>query len=292
MTAFQGYDIIGDVHGQATQLETLLRALGYRQSSQGVWGHKQRQALFVGDLIDKGPDPAGALVLVYRMIEAGHARMVVGNHELNWIQQAADHTNDIQSFLDATAKHHSRFPLVERYQYEPETLLRLFNWLRRQPIYIDEPNLRVVHACWDQASINCLRKNGIHTLDDVALAAYRTTYSPVYFALDMVIAGCEHSLPGAANVENFRTQRRRIRWWNKAAARVNPIELQPVQGRHPGYPEDAPAVFFGHYALVDQPRAMAHNQASVDYSAVYGGPLVAYRYTPGQRLSDDHFVAV
>ena len=41
-----GYDIIGDIHGQADKLEALLAQLGYHNSA-GAWRHSGRQALFV-----------------------------------------------------------------------------------------------------------------------------------------------------------------------------------------------------------------------------------------------------
>nr|WP_308160718.1 hypothetical protein [Mycolicibacterium goodii] len=49
----EGYDVIGDVHACATQLEVLLNKLGYREgATSAVHHHPQRQAIFVGDLID------------------------------------------------------------------------------------------------------------------------------------------------------------------------------------------------------------------------------------------------
>ena len=50
-----GYDVIGDIHGQADKLEALLRTLGYHHTN-GVWRHADRMALFCGDLIDRGPE--------------------------------------------------------------------------------------------------------------------------------------------------------------------------------------------------------------------------------------------
>ena len=49
-----GYDIIGDIHGHATTLEALLTELGYAPVD-GVWCHPDRQAIFLGDFIDRGP---------------------------------------------------------------------------------------------------------------------------------------------------------------------------------------------------------------------------------------------
>ncbi|MEV7866517.1 polynucleotide kinase-phosphatase [Streptomyces sp. NPDC088124] len=71
------FDIIGDVHGCRSELETLLGRLGY---VDGV--HPQgRTAVFVGDLVDRGPDSPGVLRRVMGMVEAGSALCVAGNHE-------------------------------------------------------------------------------------------------------------------------------------------------------------------------------------------------------------------
>ncbi|UDM02692.1 polynucleotide kinase-phosphatase [Streptomyces longhuiensis] len=71
------FDIIGDIHGCASELETLLTRLGY---VDGV--HPEgRTAVFVGDLVDRGPDSPGVLRRVMAMVKSGHALCVPGNHE-------------------------------------------------------------------------------------------------------------------------------------------------------------------------------------------------------------------
>ncbi|MFE5628766.1 polynucleotide kinase-phosphatase [Streptomyces sp. NPDC056543] len=71
------FDIIGDIHGCHSELETLLGRLGY------VDGHhpEGRTAVFVGDLVDRGPDSPGVLRRVMGMVAAGDALCVPGNHE-------------------------------------------------------------------------------------------------------------------------------------------------------------------------------------------------------------------
>ncbi|MFD5752854.1 polynucleotide kinase-phosphatase [Streptomyces sp. NPDC127033] len=71
------FDIIGDVHGCRSELETLLGRLGY---VDGVHP-RGRTAVFVGDLVDRGPDSPGVLRRVMGMVEAGSALCVAGNHE-------------------------------------------------------------------------------------------------------------------------------------------------------------------------------------------------------------------
>ncbi|QFY11456.1 polynucleotide kinase-phosphatase [Nonomuraea phyllanthi] len=76
------FDIIGDVHGCRAELEALLGRLGWRRGPEGGLAHPEgRTAVFVGDLVDRGPDTPGVLRLVMDMVEAGTAICVAGNHE-------------------------------------------------------------------------------------------------------------------------------------------------------------------------------------------------------------------
>jgi protein phosphatase len=81
------FDVIGDVHGCRSELETLLTRLGYVLDRDDLGrpidaSHPDgRRAIFVGDLVDRGPDSPGVLRLVMGMVGAGHAFAVPGNHE-------------------------------------------------------------------------------------------------------------------------------------------------------------------------------------------------------------------
>src|ERR1700760_4007689 len=79
-----GYDIIGDIHGQADKLRVLLKRLGYVESN-GVMRHPERTAIFVGDFIDRGPHQIETINIVRPMVDAGSALAVMGNHEFNAI---------------------------------------------------------------------------------------------------------------------------------------------------------------------------------------------------------------
>ncbi|GAA3508862.1 polynucleotide kinase-phosphatase [Streptosporangium album] len=77
------FDVIGDVHGCRAELETLLRTLGWdvEPGGTGAVHPEGRTAVFVGDLVDRGPDSPGVLRLVMGMVAAGTALCVSGNHE-------------------------------------------------------------------------------------------------------------------------------------------------------------------------------------------------------------------
>jgi protein phosphatase len=85
------FDIIGDIHGCCDELEHLLEKLGYeiaetrngRDLASGpVYTHpEKRRAVFLGDLIDRGPRILDTLRLVFNMVQAGSALCVMGNHD-------------------------------------------------------------------------------------------------------------------------------------------------------------------------------------------------------------------
>ncbi len=77
------FDIVGDVHGCADELSELLERLGYRISPQsdGASHPDGRKAIFVGDLVDRGPASPAVLRLVMGMVASGDALCVPGNHE-------------------------------------------------------------------------------------------------------------------------------------------------------------------------------------------------------------------
>ncbi|MBU3062775.1 polynucleotide kinase-phosphatase [Nocardia sp. NEAU-G5] len=86
------FDVIGDVHGCRAELESLLGELGYglcrddRGRPVDAQHPDGRTAVFVGDLVDRGPDTPGVLRLVMGMIAAGHALCVSGNHEYKLVR--------------------------------------------------------------------------------------------------------------------------------------------------------------------------------------------------------------
>ncbi|MDD9945713.1 MAG: polynucleotide kinase-phosphatase [Myxococcales bacterium] len=82
------FDVIGDVHGCADELEALLEELGYNPDATGVPRHPEgRRAVFVGDLVDRGPGVTRVLRLVMNMVTAGTAFCIMGNHEAKLLQK-------------------------------------------------------------------------------------------------------------------------------------------------------------------------------------------------------------
>jgi len=82
------FDIIGDVHGCFDELATLLSKLGYEMDGPRTRAHHPagRRALFVGDLVDRGPASSAVLRLVMGMIADGDAVCIPGNHEAKLVR--------------------------------------------------------------------------------------------------------------------------------------------------------------------------------------------------------------
>jgi protein phosphatase len=89
------FDIIGDVHGCLEELTALLGELGYAvaretdaagEPAYTVRPPEGRKAVFVGDLVDRGPDTPGVLRLVMGMVAAGTALCVPGNHDVKLVK--------------------------------------------------------------------------------------------------------------------------------------------------------------------------------------------------------------
>ena len=75
------FDIIGDVHGCYDELILLLGKLGYQTDGTIVTPPDGRKAIFLGDLVDRGPKSPQVLKLVMQMVAVGTALCIPGNHD-------------------------------------------------------------------------------------------------------------------------------------------------------------------------------------------------------------------
>jgi protein phosphatase len=81
------FDIIGDIHGCCDELEQLLAKLGYERNDQNIYEHPQgRKAIFVGDLVDRGPRIPDTVRIVKEMVDAGSGMCVPGNHDIKFMR--------------------------------------------------------------------------------------------------------------------------------------------------------------------------------------------------------------
>ncbi len=309
-----GVDIIGDVHGHADKLIELLTQMGYRRVD-GAWKHPTRRAMFVGDLIDRGPKQVETVEIVRAMVESGSARMVLGNHEFNAI---AWHTPD----PDRPGKFLRPHSVKNRGQHKTfldqvgecsDRHRECVRWFMTLPLWLDLGELRVVHACWDSKSMHDIAEivdadNSLST-ELVVEACRKGTRE--HQAIEHLLKGPEIPIPVPfVDSDENRREMARFRWWladassNLRAAAVIPARAKtPELDDYPLLPEtpvepqpqvdsysDAVPVFYGHYWESGTPTVSGNHTACVDYSVAKGGPLVAYRWTGERTLVNDNFV--
>jgi len=312
------FDIIGDIHGYASKLEALLARLGYAKNG-GVWQHRERQAIFVGDFVDRGPEQVQTVTMVKAMVDHGHARAVMGNHELNAIAWMTPDPREPDSFMRVHSsknwKQHKAF--IEQVTENSKLHHEIIEWFKSLPLYLELDNLRIVHACWHEPSIQTLSPILCEhqRVKDGHWVSLLSKGTALYEAGETILKGLEIELPHRHGFmdkdKNPRTQIR-TKWWTthehityRDLAIVPPdvleqIPHEPVEADlMPGYIGDK-LLFVGHYWMSGVPARLSQHVACVDYSIAaekqgaksHHGKLCAYRYHGEPELLDEHFVWV
>lgn len=138
------FDIIGDVHGCYKELTALLASLGYTYS-EGVWSHSERRrVIFLGDLVDRGPDSPGVLRLVMDMVASGAALCVQGNHDNKLARKLAGREVKVNHGMAETLAQIDALPDDYRVIFLKE--VRSFLDELRSHYWLDGGKLVVAHA--------------------------------------------------------------------------------------------------------------------------------------------------
>jgi hypothetical protein len=312
-TANRGFDIIGDIHGCALTLEKLLDLLGYRKVN-GVYRHPRRQAVFLGDIIDRGPRIREALHLVRDMVEHGAARIVMGNHEYNALGYCTRaRPSSGKTWLREHNARHDRLirETLEQFDHYPREWNEFLEWFYTIPLFIEDEDFRVVHACWDGDLIEKFKQvQGGACIDEDFLHASAALESFAGQVMDTLLRGTDLRLPEGVTItgrDGYVREFFRTKFWADNPRTYADVVFQPdplppeVASRELTeaerrqlitYPKDAPPVFVGHYWMEGLPAPLKPNVACLDFSAVKYGKLVAYRFDGERVLSPDKFVWV
>jgi hypothetical protein len=301
-----GYDIIGDIHGHADELEGLLKKLGYHQKNS-CYQHSERQVIFLGDFIDRGPKQTEVLQIVMPMVQNQHALAVMGNHEFNALAFHKKHPSKEGEWLrprsNKNLQQHIRF--LEEYLPRKDELNEVLEFFDTLPLWLDLDGIRVVHACWKPSQMQVLNGNSRLTSD--LLIQANTQGTPEYAAIEELLKGVEYTLPEGKFFHDKDGNERnavRVKWWinenctlRDAAFQTNLLDENTVSIEMKaedflGYPENEKPVFFGHYWFQGTPSKLATNVACLDYSVARGGKLVAYQWDGEDEISDEKFVYV
>jgi len=313
-----GYDLIGDVHGCAQTLARLLEQMGYKKI-RGVYQHKNRQAIFLGDIIDRGPRIREALHLVRTMVEQGSAQMILGNHELNAMAYCTPVAPGASEYLrphtpSATRQISETLRQFSRYPHEWRAFL---NWFATLPLFLEIKHplthqvFRAVHACWDQPLVDQHR----YVYGDDAAGWSFVERASLKESLEYqtrlrLTGGIELRLPPGEvmrSADGYERDAFRAKFWVPDATTYGQIAFQPdplpdhiataeITAEHRAnmvyYDQQQPPLFVGHYWLAGRPQPIASNLACLDYSAVKYGRLVAYRMDGEAQLQKDKFAWV
>lgn len=309
-----GYDIIGDVHGCAETLKKLLTKLQYKLDGNTFW-HADRQAIFVGDIVDRGPRIREALHLIKHMVDAGTAQCIMGNHEYNALGYTTLKTPELeQGTKPAYVREHNRqhnrqiAETLAQFASYPEEWRMFLDWFVTLPVFLEMPGFRVVHACWDEALINEYKtryQTNTVTLEFIRRSADKDTFAGRF--MDRLTRGTDMRLPEGRIIRGKDGCERaifRTKFWAREPQKYRDIVFQPdplpedlverelsddEKASLLTYSADAPPVFIGHYWLHGKPKPLTPNIACLDYSAVKYGRLVSYRFDGEQQLDESKF---
>lgn len=315
------YDVIGDIHGQSAKLEGLLALMGYQSSGRTYKAPAGRQAVFLGDLIDRGPGQVRVLEIVRSMVESGDALCIMGNHEFNAIAYATDDPSNPGEALRPNRgsskkcaknrEQHAEF-LEQVGEGSPEHRA-LIDWFKTLPPFMDLGGIRVVHGCWDDDSVAILTAGGWgqnRPLSEQALLevcrSSRGQESPMMKARKLLTCGLELPLPDGKFIRDkagHEHKEIRIANWRDWAKQLHEVALIPAGQEEQLHGMEWPAdlviraiegapIFVGHHWFSGQPKKESPKLACLDWSAAKDGPLVAYRWGGEDKLSNDKLVWV
>lgn len=306
------YDIIGDIHGEYEKLCSLLSQMGYSYVDyDNAYIHRDgRQAIFVGDLIDRGPENMATVRLVQNMIQAGSAQCIMGNHEYNAVQIVTPHPSKPGEFLrPQTAGNLSQQATFSREVgfnggMPSRDHQAVMDWFKTLPVYLMIHDMVIVHACWYPSAVKRLLAGGY--MDETGritqagwqLEADRTTEA--FEDLNTLLKGPEAEYPFDFDVKlsEYGRKKDRLAWWrdNPKTVKEAFIELPKTfneVGALMPYDKSMQTdlmkkiradlagfgglVLFGHISLGGEPAFLSPNVACVDYNAGRGGELIAYR---------------
>ena len=301
-------DLIGDIHGHATELKALLEKMGYTEVN-GAYSHPTRKVVFVGDYIDRGSRIPETLAIVKAMTESGNAIALMGNHEYNVLCFRAENpagghlrTHSIKNIM----QHYST---LEQFQNRQRAYDEYLDWCLTLPLFYETETFRAVHACWDADTIAFLRsklENDRLTPDLLRESTDEST--ALYAAIEMTLKGPELTLPEGQNFKDKDGHERteiRTKWWeNPAGKTYKCMSVQDVEGQLDApvnvknlksaayYQPGERKVFFGHYWLNGRPVIYKDNVCCLDYSVAKMGKLVAYRLDGEAGLEKENLVWV
>ena len=246
---------VGDIQGCAPSLKTLVKRLP-----------KKSKLIFLGDLVNRGPDSLGALRQLKSLQESGRAECILGNHDLHLLA------------IDAGLRKTKGLDTVDSILKAPDRA-ELIHWIRNRPMALSDGNVLTVHAGvlpqWDlQQTIECAQEV------EKALRgkSYKNFLANMY---GNVPNKWSNSLKGNERLRVITNALTRMRFCTSGGT----MEFESTEGLENGPKGYIPwftvpkrkttgtLIYFGHWSTLGLLRR--HNVIGLDTGCVWGGKLTA-----------------
>ena len=256
---------VGDIQGCAPSLKTLVKKLP-----------KKSKMIFLGDLVNRGPDSLGALRQLKSLQESGRAECILGNHDLHLLA------------IDAGLRKTKGLDTVESILKAPDRA-ELINWIRNRPMALSDGNILTVHAGvlpqWDlQQTIECA-----HEVEKTLRGkSYKQFLANMY---GNTPNKWSNSLKGDERLRVITNALTRMRFCTPGGtmefASKEGLENGP-KGYMPWFrvPKRKTAgtlIYFGHWSTLGLLRR--HNVIGLDTGCVWGGKLTAMEIATSKKDS-------
>jgi bis(5'-nucleosyl)-tetraphosphatase (symmetrical) len=246
---------VGDIQGCAPSLKALVKKLP-----------KQSRMIFLGDLVNRGPDSLGTLRYLKQLQEDKRIECILGNHDLHLLA------------VDAGIRKTKGLDTVQPILDAPDRA-ELIHWLRHRPMALSNGKVLTVHAGvlpqWDlQQTIECAQ--------EVEAALRKKSYQD--FLANMygnTPTKWSNSLKGYDRLRVITNALTRIRFCTPAGM----MEFESKEGFKDGPKGYIPwfktpkrktqdsLIYFGHWSTLG---LLQHgNVIGLDTGCVWGGKLTA-----------------
>ncbi len=302
----QVYYIVGDVHGQYQRLSRRLKSAGLT-SKNGKLTFNSGKILFLGDLLDRGPDSRKVIELVKQLHEAGIAEVILGNHEFNFLGYL--NKLDKRSFLRRHTlknlrQHRDTLKSYKGHKNDLETHL---TWLKSLPLFFENKHFRAVHACWDPQWIKWLNTKYPEGLKNEGFFqnSYKI-YKKSFFCIERLLKGPELILPETfTSIDSDGNIQSGIRykWWQKNKGKSlkevitkwnekwqNTSFNSSFENRSLSYSKKEKPLFIGHYNFNNHPEFHNNNFLCLDCSDKEGNRVLIYRHEIGKPISLNNLI--
>ena len=234
----------------------------------------------------------------------------MGNHEYNAIAYFTKNTQGeyLRPHNAKNLKQHKDF--IKAYQGDSDEYKAVIEWFKTLPLWLEFDDFRVVHACWDEKSIDLIQdfQNDSNILSDELLYESSKQGTWQHSAVEMLLKGRKISMPDEYlfdDIDGNTRKQMRIKWWKGIGSSYQDcfigastikalLPVGEINSKHlVEYKPCEKLLFIGHYALRNKIKVLTPNIVCLDYGVAYaGGTLAAYCLNDVKADNKKSFVSV